>query len=177
MPMTRADKETFIKNLNELLSHSKMAVLTDFRGVGVNDITKLRKGLRDNKAQYQVVKNKLFQIAAKGTKVEELSKGVVGPTGLAFTDGDPVGLAKMLREFQKEVEAFEIKEGFLGDGKLSQKDIEALSELPSREELIARALRSMMAPIQNFHGVLSALPRNLVCALDAVRRKKEEAGE
>jgi large subunit ribosomal protein L10 len=179
MALNRTQKEDSVKELNEKLATSRMALRTEYRGVTVEDITRLRKELRAEKSSYRVVKNKLFKIAAKGTPGEQLADSLVGPTGVVFLpmDGDPAAVAKVLKKFQEDVEAFEVGEGFLGEKQMSASDVEALSKLPSREELLSQLVRQMMAPIQNFHGVLSALPRNLVFVLDAIKRQKEGSAE
>lgn len=175
MSRTRSEKEAFVSEFRDRLTQANMAVLTDYRGVGVEDITTLRKGLRDSGGSYEVIKNSLAKIAAQGTPFEALFENVSGPKGLAYSSDDPVGLAKVLTKFAGDIDAFDFNEGVLKSKSLTRGDLEALSKLPSREVLIAKALGSMNAPIQNFHGVLIALLRNLVYVLEAVRKQKEEA--
>jgi large subunit ribosomal protein L10 len=175
MAKTRAEKEALVTQMAEDFQSTKIAVLTRFSGVSVSEMGEMRQSLREAGGSYRVVKNTLARIAAKGTPAESLFENLEGAAGIAFSSDDPVGLAKVLSKTADDVAAFEFEGGVLDANLLAKTDIEQLAKLPSREELIAKAVGSMKAPIQNLHGVLHGVMREFVYVLEAVRKKKEEA--
>ncbi len=171
--MNRDQKTDVISELNETFSKAKFAVVTDYRGLKNTELEKLRKNLRDNDAQIQVAKNTLLRLAVKGTAYEGLSDSFTGTTAVAIGFTEPVGPAKVLTAFAKEFSAFTIRSAVLAGSMLSVEDVQALSLLPSREELLAKLLGTMAAVPTSFVRVLNAVPQGLVYALTAIKEQKE----
>jgi large subunit ribosomal protein L10 len=165
-------KEKIVADVSALLGTAKATFLADYRGMDVEATNKLRGELRAVGVDYRVVKNTLLRLAVKGTGAECLDSQLAGPTAVAFANGDPAASAKVLSEFAKSHKAFELKGGVLGSKALSVEEIQALADLPSREELLAKMLGSINAPTSNFVGVLAAIPRSLVQVLAAIQDQK-----
>lgn len=154
---------------------AELAVLTDYKGLTVEQFNGLRDRLREKDARIKVIKNRLAKIAVKDTPYEQaISELLSGTTAIATTEGDPSGPAKVLVDFEKEVEVFKFKGAAMAGQAISQNEIEALASMPSREELIAKLMGSMMAPARNWVSVLAQIPRQLVNVLAAVRDQKEK---
>ena len=170
--MNRTEKEQIVQELSARLAVTKAAFLADYRGINVEQATQLRRELTKAGVEYRVVKNNLLKLAAKGTPAECLQAHCAGPTAIALSGDDPVAPAKILSKFAKDIAAFELKAGVLSGKAMSVADITALAELPSREELLAKALSCMQAPVSNFVGTLAAIPRSLVQVLAAIQDKK-----
>ncbi len=170
--MNRDNKEQVVAELAQKLAASKATFLADYRGLNVEQLNKLRRELHGAGVEYRVVKNTLLRLAAKGTDAECIEPHLAGPTAIAIAGQDPVAPAKILSDFAKANAKFELKGGSLEGKVLSPAEIQALAELPSREELLAKMLGSLNAPITNFVGVLAAVPRSLVQVLAAVQDKK-----
>lgn len=170
--MNRTGKEQVVAELAQKLASAKAAFIADYRGLNVDQVNKLRGELRGVSVEYQVAKNTLLKLAAKGTGVACLNDQLVGPTAIAIAMGDPVAPAKVLTEFAKANAKFELKAGALDGKLLSIADIKALAELPSREVLLGKLLGSLNAPASNFVGVLAAIPRSLVQVLAAIQDQK-----
>jgi len=170
--MNRTQKEQVVQELAKRLAETDAAFLADYRGINVDQATRLRRELTQAGVEYRVVKNNLIKLAAKGTSAEPLQEFCAGPTAIALAGADPVAPAKILTKFAKDVQAFELKAGVLGGKILSVADINALADLPSREELLAKVLASMNAPVSNFVGTLAAIPRSLVQVLNAIGQSK-----
>lgn len=174
MPVN-AEKQAIVAEIKEKLAASKGAVFTDYRGVTVAQDTKLRRKLREAGVEYRVVKNTMTRIAAHELGMEGLDTCLEGPTALAVSFTDPVAPAKLIAEFAKENKVLEIKAGLVEGQVIDADGVKALANLPSREVLIAKMLGSMQSPISGFVNVLQGTIRNLVYALDAVRKEKESA--
>ncbi len=170
--MDRNSKEQIVADLAATLAEAKAAFLADYRGLNVEKLTALRKSLLQAGVDYRVVKNTLLRLACKGTLTECLGEKATGPTAIAIVREDPVATAKILTEFAKANDKFELKAGALGGKLISIAEIKALAELPSREELLAKMLGSLNAPASNFVGVLAAIPRSLVTVMAAIKDKK-----
>lgn len=170
--MNKDGKKQLVVDMQDKLKRAKAAFLADFRGMNVEQASRLRDELRKVAVEYKVVKNTLLELASRGTDVEPLATHYKGPTAIALTYDDPVAAAKVLSRFAKEIEAFNLKAGVLGNKPLSVSDIQALADLPSREVLIAKLLGTLNAPVTNFVGVLAAVPGSFVRALDAIRAQK-----
>ncbi|MEJ2200604.1 MAG: 50S ribosomal protein L10 [Desulfuromonadaceae bacterium] len=170
--MNRTSKEKVVSELAEKLASAKAAFLADYRGLNVDMVNNLRGQLRGVSVDYLVVKNTLLKLAAKGTSAECLNDHLAGPTAIAIVMDEPVAPAKVLTDFAKANPKFELKAGALDGKLLSVDDIKALSELPSREVLLAKVLGSLNAPASNFVGVLAAIPRSLVQVLAAIQDQK-----
>lgn len=168
-----AEKQASVAELKEKLGAVKGAVLADYRGLNVADATKLRRTLREAGIEFRVVKNTMTRIAAREVGIEGLDSHLEGPTAIAFGFQDPVSPAKVLSEFAKDNKNLVIKAGIL-EGKVVDADgVKALADLPPREVLLAKMLGSMQAPISGLVNVLQGNIRNLVYALEAVRKQKE----
>ena len=176
MAVTQEKLQT-VAVIKEKISATKGAVLTNYRGLTVAQDTKLRRKLREAGVEYHVFKNTMTRIAAKEAGIEGLDSYLEGPTAIAMSQTDPVAPAKIISDFIKEnkLQALEVKAGLV-EGKVIDADgVKALSALPPREVLISQVLAGMQAPIAGFVNVLSGSLRNLVYALDAVRKQKESA--
>jgi len=170
--LNRDNKEQLVSELAAKLAKTKATFLADYRGLTVEQVNTLRTQLRGAGAEYRVVKNTLLRLASRGTSSECLDPMLEGPTAIAIAPGDPVAVAKVLADFAKANAKFELKGGALDGKALSVNDVKALSDLPSREVLLARLLGSLNAPATNFVGVLAAVPRSFVQVLAAVKDKK-----
>jgi large subunit ribosomal protein L10 len=170
--MNREEKAQTVAALKERFQKTSVTLLAEYQGLKVSELTKLRQELRKTDAEVKILKNTLAGLALKGTEMEPLSKFFVGPTAVVTSAKDPVTPAKVLVKFVKEFEKAKIKAGFLSGKVMTPAEIETLSKLPSREEMLAKMLGSMQAPAQNLVNVLSALPRQLATVLAAIRDKK-----
>ena len=170
--MNREEKAQAVEALKERFQKTSVTLLAEYQGLKVSELTKLRQELRKTNAEVKILKNTLAGLALKGTEMEPLSKLFVGPTAVVTSAKDPVTPAKVLVKFVKEFEKAKIKGGFLSGKVMTPAEIETLSKLPSREEMLAKMLGSMQAPAQNLVNVLSALPRQLATVLAAIRDKK-----
>jgi large subunit ribosomal protein L10 len=173
--LNKQSKEELIAELAVKLKEAKAAFLADYRGLDVGQANDLRNKLREVGVEYRVVKNTLLRLAAKDTDSACFNEFLNGPTAIALVSDDPVAPAKALVEFAKKNDAFELKAGMLDGKLLAVAEIQALAELPSRDELLAMMLRSMSAPATNFVGVLAAVPRTFVQVLAAIKDQKEAA--
>ncbi|MEI3609456.1 50S ribosomal protein L10 [Pseudogracilibacillus sp. SO10305] len=159
-------KKQIVEEISEKFKDSQSAVLVDYRGLNVAEITALRKELRDNNIEYKVYKNTLTRRAVESAELSELSEQLVGPTAVAFGKDDVVAPARILHNFSKDHEALEIKGGVI-EGKVATLDeIKELSTLPDHDGLVSMLLSVLQAPI-----------RNLAYATKAIADQKEEAGE
>lgn len=173
--MARPEKEATVSEMKEKFSRAAGVVLADYRGLNVGEVTVLRKKLRESNVEYRVVKNTLSALAAKEAKIDGMDSMLEGPTAYAFGYEDPVAPAKILAEFAKTHKNLELKGGLLNGEVLSLDKVKALADLPGREELLARAIGSMSAPMTNFARLLGAPIRNLGYALEALRASRAEA--
>jgi large subunit ribosomal protein L10 len=176
----RKEKVEAVAEILSSLKSSKSAVLTNYRGINVAMMTRLRKNMRDAGVDYRVVKNTLAKIALHDLGITDLDQHLEGPTAIAFGTDDPVAPAKVLIGFiksEKDVKDFQVKAGIL-DGKFMSADgVKALADLPAREVLLAQVAGTFASPLSSLASVLSAPIRNVAYALEAVRKQKEEAGQ
>lgn len=163
----RADKAAVVTEVGERLDAAEAAVLTEYRGLNVPAMAELRAALRSSGGTYKIYKNTLVRIAARerGLDIDDL---LVGPTAIAFVDGDAAGVAKALRDFARTNPALVVKGGLLGTSVLSGDDVKALADLPSREQLLAEIAGLLAAPAQQFASLLDAVPRSFSYALNAL---------
>lgn len=176
MAKTREQKEQAVSELTQAFSASKLAVLTDYRGLDVPSISQLRANLREVGIPYTVAKNSLVKIALAGTdkKVEDTSM-LVGPVAIAFGP-DEVEAARIVYEFAKQNDALEILGAIDETGKvLGREEVEALAKLPSRDQLMGQVVGTIAAPLSGFVRVLNGNLSGLVYALQAVADKKAQA--
>jgi len=169
----RDQKAQVVAEIKEKLTGYSSAILIDYRGLTVEEVTQLRKEFRNNGVDYKVYKNTLTEIAAKEVGLDDLIPFLKGPTAIAFGVKDPVAPAKVLTESMKKLKKMEFKAGVVEGKVIDVNGIKALAELPSREELIAKMLGSMNAPISGLVTVLGGTIRSLLYALNAVKEKKE----
>ena len=175
MAVIRPEIVAKIAEIKELLSNSKCTILVDFCGLTVAQDTALRRKMREAGVHYNVVKNTLLRIAAQEVGIEGLEPSLEKNTAIAVAPEDPVAVAKIICDFPKENKELKVKVGVL-DGKVIGADqIRAMAALPPKEVLVAKLLGSMNAPISGFVNVLQGTIRNVVYALDAVRKQKESA--
>jgi len=172
--LNKSAKEQIVAELHEKLKDVKLAVLADYSGIKVKDITDLRNNLRKAESEFKVVKNNLLSIALKDTEFLPLDDHLKGPKALMMNFGDVVEPTKILVEFAKKNDKLEIEAGVLDGRILSRDQIKALAELPSREVLLGELLSVLVGAQTQLVTVLSAVPRGLVQVLEAHRLNKEE---
>lgn len=165
-------KKDVVQEISEKIKAAKSLVLADYRGLTVEQDTELRNALRKAGVEYKVVKNTLTRFAAKENGFEGLVSSLSGPTAMAVSSTDPVAPAKILAEYAKKFEKFELKAGVVEGKVIDLEGIMALAELPSREVLIARVLGGLNAPISGLVNVLNGNIRGLVVALNAIAEKQ-----
>ena len=175
--MERSQKEAQVSELKSIFSNTTSAVLVDYRGIEANDVVELRKKLNAASSTMKIVKNTLAKLAAKDTPFEGLSDQFVQTRALIYSDGDPVEQAKILTKAAESNKKLQIHAGVLiGDSKtsiLNDSEVEALSKLPSREELLVKVLFLMQAPATQFVRTLNEVPSKFVRTLAAVRDSKQ----
>ncbi len=172
--MRREQKVKEIDALTKRMEAAKAMIFTDYRGMKVSELNDLRSKLRKEQSSLKVVKNRLMKLVLKAHGLENLSSHFTGPTALISSESDPVSPAKIVMAFAKDHANLILKGGYLDGSALTAGDIDRLSKMPSREELLARALASMNAPATNMAGVLAAIPRKLVYALNAIKESKQQ---
>ncbi|HET9400328.1 MAG TPA: 50S ribosomal protein L10 [Candidatus Acidoferrales bacterium] len=174
----RSDKEKDLEQLKSELATVSTVILTTFQGITVEDDTKLRRTIQAVGGDYKVVKNTLAERAAAGTPVGDLLKNLTGPTSIAFTQADPVALAKALTKFAKDVPAFKFRAGLVEGRVLSIAELSQLAQLPSKDELIGKIMFLINAPAQRMASALSAVTRNVaVVVSEAQKANKFSGGE
>ena len=166
-------KQEAVADVVDKLKRAHSVVVLDYRGLTVAEVSDLRSKFREAGVEYKVIKNNMLKRAADELKIEGMDDYFKGPTAVAFGYEDPVSPAKILCKFVKDVNKTEIKGGILDGKAMDAKGIESLSKLPSKEELIAKMMGSMNAPITNSALALQAIPRGLACALKAVADQKQ----
>ncbi|MEA1970795.1 MAG: 50S ribosomal protein L10 [Thermodesulfobacteriota bacterium] len=172
--MNRSAKEQVVTELHEKLKNVKLAILADYSGITVKDITDLRNELRKADSEFKVVKNNLLSIALRDTEFSPLDDHLKGPRALMMNFGDVVEPTRILVEFAKKNDRLEIEAGVLDGRLLSREQISALAELPSRDILLGKFLSVLVGVQTQFVTVLNGVPRGLVQVLEAHRMKKEE---
>ena len=174
--MNKIEKEAQVNELNSIFKKMTAGVLIDYRGIEANQIVELRKKLNGSSSTMKVIKNTLARIASNETPFAELADQFTKTRAIVYSDGDPVEQAKVLSEEAAKIENLKILSGILiEDGKTSILDssqVEALSKLPSREELIVKLLFLLQAPATQFVRTLNAVPMKLVTTLAAIRDSK-----
>ena len=171
--LTRAEKQALVEELAGKLQRAQAVILTDFRGLNVAATNELRSRLRREGVEYRVIKNTLIRRAASQAGIEGLDPLLEGPTAVAFGYDDPVAPARELSRFAKEFNQLQIKGGILEGRVIDPKEIQRLADLPSREELLAKVVGGVQAPLYGLVGVLAATLRSFVYAVDALRRQRE----
>lgn len=170
--LTRQQKEEIVAKLSEELKSSPACVLADFKGLSANDMVALKRQLRQSGSTFQVVKKKLLAIAFKNNNLEIDPKSLDGQIAISVSP-DEVTSAKIIFETAKKNENVKIVGGVLGEKLMNVDEVNALAKLPSRDELRARLLGQLQAPISGFVNVLAGVPRTFVQALSAIKDSKE----
>ena len=168
-------KKKIAEDLHDRFARSAIIVVTDYKGLDVGAMNDLRRKLRSEKVEYQVVKNSLLVRAADDTEVALIKAHFKGPSAVAISYEDPVAPAKVLTQFAKENDKLEIKVGVLNGKVLDGNAIKALASLPSREVLLAQLLATLNAVPTSFVRALAEIPRSLLNVLTAIRDQKEAA--
>ena len=168
-----ADKAATVADLHARFGAAKGAVVSDYRGLNVQEMSALRRQLREVDVELRVVKNTLARRAAAETDFERIAESFVGPTSIALTEGDVVAMAKVMTEYAKREPKLEIRAGLAEGQLLTPERVAALAELPPREVLLAQALGSLKSPMSGLVGVLQGVVRQLVYVLAAVQRERE----
>jgi large subunit ribosomal protein L10 len=171
MENPRPEKIAVVDEVRERLESSSAAILTEYRGLKVKDISDLRRSLRSAGGEYKIYKNTLVRFAARDLGLDELESLLEGPTAIAFVEGDAAAVAKSLRDYSRTNPLLIVKGGVLGTKVMSAAETTALADLPSREVLLARLAGGMAAPMQQLAGLLQALPRNMAYGLKALIEK------
>lgn len=170
----KQEKVQLVQEIKEKLSSSSSSVLIDYKGITVEEANELRKECREAGVDYKVYKNTLITIAARELGLEELEPHLVGPTAIAFGLEDPVAPAKVLSSNIDKLKKMEFKAGVLEGEVIDKETVEALAKLPSKEELIAKMIGSLNAPVYGVANVLSGTMRSLLYALNAIIEQGEQ---
>jgi large subunit ribosomal protein L10 len=171
----RPEKVAAVEELKANFSGNTIAIATKYQGVTVEQVTKLRSKLREQKVTFKVYKNTLAKRALDELDLSGAALFMDGPTAWAFCD-DPVAPAKILKDFAKEVDKVAMQGGILEGKPISAAQLDSLASLPSREQLLAQLVGTFAAPIRKFLGTVEAVPRNFANVLDQIKKQKEEAG-
>ena len=171
--MPRPEKVQAVADIKERIEGAQAVFLAEYAGLSVKDQQALRRSLRENGAEFKVVKMSMARLAAAELDIDTLDELLLGPTGLAFADADPAGAAKVLKDFARSHDTFVVKGGLLGLEFLPPETIAKLAELEPREVLLAKLAGVMQAPMANLAGLLAALPRNTASVLQQLLEKKE----
>ena len=172
--MNRQQKAAKVDEVSALVAKAHTIVLAEYRGLDVGSVTKLRKQARSEGVQLRVLKNTLARRAVSGTAFAGLSDKMVGPLVYGFS-ADPVAAAKVLAAFAKDNDKLVLKGGAMPDFVMDEAGVKSLATMPSREELLARLMATMQAPIGQFVRTLNEVPARFVRTLAAVRDAKQQA--
>ena len=159
-----AKKAEIVKQTTDMLNAAQSAIVVDYRGLTVAEVTDLRKQLRDAGIQMSVIKNKILDRAVEGTDYEDLRSTFVGPTAVAFSDEDPIAPAKILKKFADDHDALEIKGGFIEKSVKTLDEINEYANMPGREELLSMLASALQDPM-----------RKIARAVKAIADKEDEA--
>src|SRR6202171_4816139 len=173
-----SEKQQDLDKLKNELTKVTTVILTTFQGITVQDDTKLRRAVQSAGGKYKVVKNTLAERAGAGTPAEGLLKNLSGTNSIAYTNTDPVALAKALTKIAKDVPSFRFRSGVVEGRVISIAEIQQLANLPSKEELISKIMFLLNAPAQRIATALNALPRNLAVTVnEAIKANKFGSGD
>ena len=175
--MERGKKESFVTELRERLDRAPVVYLTDFTGLDVKSMTRLRRTLRDSGAEYVVVKNRLALRALEATDLPDVSGSLEGPTGMVFGYEDAVAATKALSDFASQHDKRPVfKLGIMDNRILQPEQIERIAKLPSREQLLSEVAGALQAPMTALAGALAGKVQEMAGLIDALREKREQGG-
>jgi large subunit ribosomal protein L10 len=172
MSKVRPDKAATVKELKSRVKSTSTAVVTEYRGMTVAQISTLRRQLRTLDADFKVYKNTLVLRAIAGSDVESLGEFLNGPTAISFIDGDVSAVAKALRDFARETPTLIVKGGIVDGKALTFKDLVALADLPSRDVMLAQFAGLLASPLRTMASLLKAVPQNFAYGLSALLDSK-----
>ncbi|MEC7189344.1 MAG: 50S ribosomal protein L10 [Pseudohongiellaceae bacterium] len=175
MAIRLEDKQQIVSEVNQAASSALSAVLADYRGVSVEDMTALRKNARENKVYLRVVRNTLLKRAVADTEFECIQEVLVGPTILAFSQEDPGAAARVLKDFSKENDDFEIKALSVGGQLMDASQIDVLAKLPTLDQARSMLMSVMLAPVTKLARTMNEVPSKVTRAVAAVRDQKQDA--
>ena len=171
--MNKDDKKAQVEEFHDKFSRAEAAFLADFSGISVEEMTQLRRSLRDASVEFKILRNTLAKRALEGTPYAQLGSHFTGPTAVALSFSDAATAAKALVQFAKDQPKLEIKVGALGEKLLELSAVKGLAELPTRDELLAKLLGVFSNVPGGLVGVLAGVPRKFVYALGAIQRTKQ----
>jgi large subunit ribosomal protein L10 len=174
MSLNLEQKKQVVEDVSAVVGNAQAAVVAEYRGLTVEEMKALRREAHDNNVYLKVIKNTLLRRAVQDTDFACLDEKLVGPLAFAASE-DPVAVAKILNKYAKEYDALEIKAGAMSGALMSEAEISALAKLPSREELLAKLMGTMQAPVAKFVQTLNEVPTKFVRGVAAVRDSKEAA--
>jgi large subunit ribosomal protein L10 len=175
VPIGLKEKQAIVAEVNETASKALSAVMADYRGVPVDEMTSLRKTAREAGIQVRVIRNTLAKRAFEGTEFECLSDAMLGPNILAFSLEDPGAGARLFKDFAKENEAFEVKALSVGGKLLPAEKIDVLAKLPTRDQGLSLLMAVLQAPITKLTRTFNDVPARVTRVVAAVRDQKQEA--
>ena len=173
--MKKTDKEKIVADLHQRLTRSQAVFVTDFTGLNVESINKLRRDLKQRGDEYRVVKKTLLRRASQETTVSAIEDLLVGPCGITISYGDPVASAKLLADFAKDREKFAFKGGVLQGRPISPEEVGQLAKMPSREVILGQLLSALVAVPTGLVSTLSAIIQKFLLTLKAVEDQKAQA--
>ena len=173
MSTVRSEKEAVVAEIRGKLEASSAVIITEYRGLTVGHLADLRSKLRAVEAEYRVYKNTLARFAAREAQIEGLDALFIGPTAIAFVDGDVAAVAKILKEYAKTNPLLVITGGAVANVAISATDVGILADLPSREVMLSQFAGLLQSPLVKTANLLQALPRNMAYGLKALIEQQE----
>lgn len=173
MALRLEQKQAIVAEVNQAAKSALSAVLSDYRGLTVAEMTEMRAKARENGVYLRVIRNTLAKRAIEGTEYECLNEAFVGPTMVAFSQEDPGSAARLIKDYAKELEALEVKALAIGGELLEASQLDRVAKLPTRDEALAQLMSVMQAPVIKLARTLNEVPGKLVRTVAAVRDQKQ----